>query len=104
MDILQSLPPLVALALGVLLVVWLVLFLLVPFMLESIRSWSRKTCHELEEMNQKLDRLTVLLDRNRTEAPVLVDAHIEPRTQERAAPRPPRDTRTDRARKEPTIG
>ena len=104
MDILQSLPPLVALVLGLLLVVWLVLFLLVPFMLESIRSWSRKTCHELEEVNKKLDRLTALLDQNRAEPPVLIDPRIDPRTEPRGQPRPPRDTRPDRARKEPTIG
>ena len=99
MDILQSLPPLVALALGLLLVVWLVLFLLVPFMLESIRSWSRKTYHELEEMNRKLDRLTALLDDRTAEPPVLLDTRIDPRGDVRSA----REPRADRARKEPTI-
>ena len=88
MDILQSLPPAILLVLGLLLVVWLVLFLLVPFMLESIRSWSRKNYHELTEMNKKLDRLTTLLD---------------DRSDLRPQIRTPLDPRSDRARKEPTI-
>jgi predicted PurR-regulated permease PerM len=88
MDTLQSLPPVILLVLGLLLIVWLILFLLVPFMLESIRSWSRKTYHELTEMNKKLDRLTMLLDdRN------------DPRPQIRT----PVDPRSDRVRKEPTL-
>lgn len=82
MDIVQSLPPLVTLVLALLLVIWLVLFLLVPFMLESIRSWSRKSCQELEEMNKKLDRLAILLDDRE---------HDD------------RDSSDNRARREPTI-
>ena len=96
MDILQTLPPLVTLVLGLLLVVWLVLLLLVPFMLESIRSWTRKTYGELEEMNKKLDRLTALLvERSERHVPF---ADVRPEA------RPSREPRADRTRKEPTIG
>jgi hypothetical protein len=96
MEILQSLPPLVTLVLSLLLVVWLVLFLLVPFMLESIRSWTRKSHAELTEMNRKLDRLTALLDARGERHIHVKDARPEAR--------PAREPRADRARKEPTIG
>ena len=97
MEILQSLPPLVTLVLSLLLVVWLVLFLLVPFMLESVRSWTRKSHAELTEMNQKLDRLTALLA-ERTEETIRRDA--------RSGRNPAADSRSargERVRKEPTI-
>jgi predicted PurR-regulated permease PerM len=97
MEILQSLPPLVTLVLSLLLVVWLVLFLLVPFMLESIRSWTRRNHAELAEMNKKLDRLTALLGDRMDEA-IRRDARA-PRT----APGDARSARGERARKEPTI-
>jgi hypothetical protein len=102
MEILQSLPPLVTLVLGLLLVVWLVLFLLVPFMLESIRSWSRKTCQEVEQLNAKLDRLTAIIADRRAEPPVLFDTD-EARPERKAKPRGPREPRSERTRKEPTI-
>lgn len=57
----DNLPSAVTLVLGLLLVVWLILLLLVPFMIESIRGWTRRSCQELEEMNHKLDVLTTLL-------------------------------------------
>ena len=99
MDILQSLPPLVTLVLGLLLIVWLVLFLLVPFMLESIRSWTRKSYGELAEMNKKLDRLTALLDQQRVDPSLLLDARHAARGQ----PRPASEARAERSRREPTI-
>lgn len=96
MDVIESLPPLVTLVLGLLLVVWLVLFLLVPFMLESIRGWTRKSHAELADINKKLDRIARLLDSQSAEMNVLLDATRE------AAGRPAREPR-DRARREPTI-
>ena len=99
MDILQSLPPLVTLVLGLLLIVWLILFLLVPFMLESIRSWTRKSYGELADMNKKLDRLIALLDQQRVDPSLLVDT----RQAARGQPRPETEARPDRSRREPTI-
>ena len=99
MDILQSLPPLVTLVLGLLLIVWLILFLLVPFMLESIRSWTRKSYGELADMNKKLDRLTALLDQQRVDPSLLVDT----RQAARGQARPASEARPDRSRREPTI-
>jgi hypothetical protein len=122
MDTFENLPPAVTLVLAMLLVVWLVLLLLVPFMIESIRGWSRRSCQELEEVNRKLDMLTTLLGKRgeaRREAPRAephadLDEELarelalhEPRAggvryadppDERAARR-----RSERARKEPTI-
>lgn len=100
MDVFDNLPPAVTLVLGMLLLVWLVLLLLVPFMIESIRGWSRRSYHELEEINRKLDTLTSLLadrgDGVRTEPRIEPHAATEPG--ERA-----RRHRPDRVRKEPTI-
>jgi hypothetical protein len=96
MDVIESLPPLVTLVLGLLLVVWLVLFLLVPFMLESIRGWTRKSHAELADINKKLDRIARLLDSQSAEMNVLLDATRE------ATGRPARAPR-DRVRREPTI-
>jgi hypothetical protein len=93
-EILDNLPPAVMLVLALLLVVWLVLLLLVPFMIESIRGWTRKSYGELEQLNKKIDRLIVLLG-ERADAATL-------RPLERPA-REPRAERTERARKEPTI-
>jgi hypothetical protein len=90
-EILDNLPPAVLLVLALLLVVWLVLLLLVPFMIESIRGWSRKSHGELEQLNKKVDRLIVLLA-ERADTPA-------PRPIERPVP----DARVERARKEPTI-
>jgi hypothetical protein len=95
MDVLESLPPLVTLVLGLLLVVWLVLFLLVPFMLESIRSWTRRSHAELADINKKLDRIATLLDDQSADMNVLLDVTRD----SRGAPRDQRE----RARKEPTI-
>ena len=92
-EILQNLPPAVTLVLPLLLLVWLVLLLLVPFMIESIRGWTRKSYVELQETNKKLDRLIALLEERRG-APTF------------DAP-PPRDRATEptgeRAHREPTI-
>ena len=96
MEILQSLPPLVTLVLGLLLVVWLVLFLLVPFMLESIRSWTRKNHAELAEMNQKLDRLTALLEDQRTRSTRAAPTRATRLDGNRARARSPRGARPQR--------
>ena len=58
-EILDNLPPAVMLVLALLLVVWLVLLLLVPFMIESIRGWTRKSHAELEQLNKKIGRAHV---------------------------------------------
>jgi len=97
MDILDNLPPAVLLVLTLLLVVWLVLLLLVPFMIESIRGWTRKSYLELSQINKKLDKLIVLIgDRSGDLPPVRT---IEPRE----PPREVRPAHAERARKEPTI-
>ncbi len=91
-ELLDNLPPIVMLVLALLLVVWLVLLLFVPFMIESIRGWTRKSYVELEQLNKKVDRLIVLLS-ERAEGPVVL----------RQVERPAREPRPERARKEPTI-
>lgn len=123
MDFFENLPPAVTLVLGMLLLLWLVLFLLVPFMIESIRGWSRRSCQELEAMNRKLDVLTALLadrgdvrrDGTRAEPRIEPLADFGPEAGGRRAPRPGDERRAepgegrgvrhrpDRARKEPTI-
>jgi hypothetical protein len=100
MDVIDSLPPLVILVLGLLLVIWLVLFLLVPFMLESIRSWTRRSHGELAEINRKLDRIATLLDDQSADMNVLLDVTREGRADAKGRARDPRE----RVRKEPTIG
>ena len=101
MDVIESLPPLVILVLGLLFVIWLVLFLLVPFMLESIRSWTRRSHGELAEINRKLDRIATLLDDQSADMNVLLDVTREGRADPKG--RPAREPR-ERVRKEPTIG
>jgi predicted PurR-regulated permease PerM len=88
MDNLANLPPAVLLVLAVLLAVWLVLLLLVPFMIESIRNSTRKANLQLEQLNQKVDKLIALLDRS--DAPIVRSGE-------------PRPHLAERARKEPTI-
>ncbi|HVS23799.1 MAG TPA: hypothetical protein VMU03_08770 [Gammaproteobacteria bacterium] len=88
MDTLANLPPTVLVVLAVLLAVWLILLLLVPFMIEGIRTSTRKATLQLGELNQKVDKLIALLERD--DAPS-------------ARPAEPRPDRTERARKEPTI-
>lgn len=99
MEILQNLPPAVVLVLALLLLVWLVLLLLVPFMIESIRGSARKTYLELQELNVKLDRLIVLLDERDRDTAMKIDTlryDLGPRVEERPA-------RPERVRREPTI-
>lgn len=119
MEFFDNLPPTVALVLALLLFVWLLLLLLVPFMIESIRGWSRRTCQELEEMNRKLDVLTTLLgeraERGDARREPRVDPHADfdadpaPRVEPRAAryAESPEERggrrRPERTRKEPTI-
>jgi hypothetical protein len=97
MQILDSLPPAVTLVLALLLLAWLVLLLLVPFMIESIRSSSRKSYFELVELNKKVDRLFVLLA-ERDSAP-----RSERPDFDLFESRPANDPRPPRSRKEPTI-
>jgi hypothetical protein len=102
MEILDKLPPVVALVLALLLVVWLVLALLVPFMIESIRGSTRKTHLELADLNEKLDRVLAVLEKSaaaRTEQPPAEEA--QPKLAPAETPR--RDTRPPPTRKEPTI-
>src|SRR5262249_9747327 len=61
MDTLENLPPAVVLVLALLLVVWLALLLLVPFMIESIRGSTRRSYLELAELNKKMDKVIALL-------------------------------------------
>jgi hypothetical protein len=93
MEILGNLPPVVVLVLALLLAIWLVLLLLVPFMIESIRGSTRRAHFELGELNKKVDKLITLLSERSESAPVRM---IEPREPRGA-------TRPERARKEPTI-
>ena len=105
-EILDNLPPAVMLVLALLLVVWLVLLLLVPFMIESIRGWTRKSHGQLEQLNAKVDRLVTLLEQRPVERPVervverVVEHDLYPIEAERPGAREPR---TERARREPTI-
>jgi len=97
MQILNNLPPAVQLVLALLLLAWLVLLLLVPFMIESIRTSHRRSYFELVELNKKLDRLIVMLAERDAE-----------RRSERPdfdlfESRPASDLPPPRSRKEPTI-
>jgi hypothetical protein len=108
MEILDNLPPAIGLVLALLLVVWLVLALLVPFMIESIRTSSRRSSTELEEINDKLGRVVALLQRSaapniaaeKPAVPVAVDDdELEGDVEEPPVSAP----RFERRRKEPTI-
>ena len=91
MDNISNLPPAVLLGLTVLLAVWLVLLLLVPFMIESIRGSTRKAHLQLELLNRKIDKLIALLDRH------------DAQTVRTGEPQDARPQSAERARKEPTI-
>jgi hypothetical protein len=92
MEVLDNLPPVVTLVLALLLVIWLVLALLVPFMIESIRGSTRKTYLELAELNKKLEHLLAVLEK---------DSAARVNVERPAAPQ--RETRPAATRKEPTI-
>lgn len=99
MDVLQSVPPAVTIVLGLLLVAWLVLLLLVPFMIESIRSSTRKAHLELEAISRKLDDLAALLgERGSAPAPKSLRA-AEPQLDGPAS----RTQGSKDTRREPTI-
>jgi|GEM_PF-1879613 hypothetical protein len=98
MDVFENLPPIVALVLGFVLLVWLVLVFLVPFMIEGIRQSARKTHEELVDLNAKLDRLNALLLQRAGPPPA---GRVEPPLPSTAETRDGRDTR---GRREPTIG
>ena len=97
MEILDNLPPAVTLVLALLLLAWLVLLLLVPFMIESIRSSTRKSHFELVELNKKVERLIVMLAERdaelRSERPAFDLFESSPAD----------DSPPPRSRKEPTI-
>ena len=94
MDNISNLPPAVLLVLTILFVVWLVLLLLVPFMIEGIRNSTRKANQQLELLNRKVDKLIELLGRgDRGEEQIV-------RADELRDARPHAQERT---RKEPTI-
>jgi len=88
MENLANLPPAVTLVLAVLVAVWLVLLLFVPFMIASIRNSTRRTNVQLEQLNQRVEKLIAVLDRT--------DALV-------ARAGEPRPHVGERARKEPTI-
>jgi hypothetical protein len=97
MEILDNLPPAVTLVLALLLLAWLVLLLLVPFMIESIRSSTRKSYFELVELNKKIDRLIVMLAERDAEL------HRESPDFDLFESRPTSEMPPPRSRKEPTI-
>lgn len=99
MQALQNLPPIVALLLGLVLLAWLVLVFLVPFMIESIRQSTRRTYEELAEMNQKLDRLNAALAHRAPERAAGTGTRTEPPL----GREPMRDPEAPRGRREPTI-
>jgi hypothetical protein len=96
LEILDTLPPAVMLVLTLLLLVWLVLLLLVPFMIEGIRGATRKTYLETQELNKKLDRLILLLEEQNRGGPPRLDTLYSPDLDLRAP-----DARS--VRREPTI-
>ncbi len=100
MEFFESLPPAVALALGLFVLVWIVLLFLLPFMVENIRGTTRRIHAELEDLNDKIDRLNRLLaDRGAPAYGSPEPRGREPeRLSERAAP-----AAAPRARREPTI-
>jgi hypothetical protein len=61
MEMITALPPVLMVVIGLLILAWLVLLFLVPFMIEGIRTWTRKSHEELRAMNAKLDRLEAAL-------------------------------------------
>ena len=97
MDVFENLPPIVALVLGFVLLVWLVLVFLVPFMIEGIRQSARKSHEELVDRNAKLDRLNALLSQR---GAVPAAGRVEPPVPGTPETRESRDTR---GRREPTI-
>ena len=106
MDVWQNLPLAAKVALGALGLVWLVVFLLVPFMVESVRSSARKMRIELEEMNRKLDLLTTLLADRGGAVPRSPHHGAETRREPWLDPPAAREasrTGSERTRREPTI-
>jgi hypothetical protein len=97
MEILDNLPPAVTLVIALLLLAWLVLLLLVPFMIESIRSSTRKSYFELVELNKKMERLIVMLAQRDAEL------RSERPDFDLFESRPASDVPPPRSRKEPTI-
>lgn len=105
MEAFDNLPPIVMLVLGFVLIAWLVLVFLVPFMIEGIRQSSRKAHEELMEMNAKLDRLNALLAQRGAAAhggERIDPGHGRKQAAARAEPTIP-DAPESRGRREPTI-
>jgi predicted PurR-regulated permease PerM len=107
MQMLDTLPPAVMLVLAVLLAIWLVLALLVPFMIGSIRSSARRSSRELEDLNDKLDRLLTLLEQrghSQVQPPAAPDDDEELDDEIEPLPEPPaKASRAVRRRQEPTL-
>jgi hypothetical protein len=105
MDILENVPPALTLVIVLIVLIWVVLLFLVPFMIEGIRSSTRKSHEELQAMNAKLDRLTRLLSERAAAVPARTGAPPQPGAEPRTpapgagAPREPAAAR----RREPTI-
>ncbi len=97
MEAFENLPPIVVLLLGFVLVAWLVLVFLVPFMIEGIRQSVRKTHDELVATNEKLDQLNALM------AHAVGRSAAAPRRAEPAPPRAP-EPRAPRETREPPHG
>jgi hypothetical protein len=106
METLMAMPPVLAAVVGLLLLAWIVLLILIPFIVEGIRTWTRKNHEELRALNQKIERLTAALETRRDSMPQYptrspAENASGPRgaarRQPAVAPRPPA------ARQEPTL-
>jgi hypothetical protein len=105
MEIITALPPVLMVVIGLLILAWLVLLFLVPFMIEGIRTWTRKSHEELRAMNAKLDRLEAALRGDGADSRPWPNAHRAPMPPPAAERRPPATTPdpTTPKRREPTL-
>jgi hypothetical protein len=104
MDILENVPPALTLVVVLIVLIWVVLLFLVPFMIEGIRSSARKSHEELQAMNAKLDRLTRLLSERAAADPARAGAPPKPGAEpRRTAPAPGAQREPAARRREPTI-
>jgi hypothetical protein len=100
METIAALPPVLTAIAGLLLLGWVLLLLLVPFMIEGIRSWTRRNNDELRALNEKFDRLeAVLRGESRPPAP----RSASPPRNPPGAPEARRDAPKPAPRKEPTL-
>jgi type II secretory pathway component PulM len=99
METLMAMPPVLAAVVGLLLLAWVVLLILIPFMVEGIRTWTRKNHEELRALNQKFERLTAELEARREAIP----RPTVPRTAARTAGSNSAPAHPTPARREPTL-